>query len=171
MTHARVAIVLRLYLLEQCLNLVLQTSIKTRNIVTFYEFLFHLGMHHTQSCVMPSMLSVTSDDVRARLLRPTLTLVLLRSFALTGVVAWWALPCNGKSHGGWGGKASAPSSNGIVASMVRWWRRWHQCWRRRRRRRGGQTAMATAQPMVMGGPSRTATAKLAMGAPHAAPGG
>ncbi len=40
-------IVLCLYLLEQCLNPVLRTSIKTRNFVTFYEFLIHRGMHHT----------------------------------------------------------------------------------------------------------------------------
>ena len=47
MTYARVVIVLRLYLLEQCLNPVLWTSIKTCNIVTFYKFLIHLGVHHT----------------------------------------------------------------------------------------------------------------------------
>ncbi len=40
-------IVLRLYSLEQCLKLILGTSIKTCNIVTFYKFLIHLGMHHT----------------------------------------------------------------------------------------------------------------------------
>ncbi len=47
MTYARVVIVLCLYLLEQCLNPVLQTLIKTCNFVTFYKFLIHLGMHHT----------------------------------------------------------------------------------------------------------------------------
>ncbi len=47
MTYARVAIVLCLYLLEQCLDPVFQTLIKTCNFVTFYEFLIHLGMHHT----------------------------------------------------------------------------------------------------------------------------
>jgi hypothetical protein len=47
MTHARVVIVLRLYLLEQCLNPVLWTSIKTCNFATIYEFLIHLGMYHT----------------------------------------------------------------------------------------------------------------------------
>jgi hypothetical protein len=47
MTYARVVILLRLYLLEQCLNPVLRTSIKTRNFVTIYEFLIHLGVHHT----------------------------------------------------------------------------------------------------------------------------
>jgi hypothetical protein len=49
MTYARVVIVLCLYLLEQCLNPVLWTSIKARNFVTFYKFLIHLGMHHTLS--------------------------------------------------------------------------------------------------------------------------
>jgi hypothetical protein len=36
-----------LYLLEQCLNPVLRTLIKTCNFVTFYKFLIHLGVHHT----------------------------------------------------------------------------------------------------------------------------
>jgi hypothetical protein len=47
MTYARVVIVLHLYSLEQCLNHVFWTSNKTRNFVTFYKFLIHLGMHHT----------------------------------------------------------------------------------------------------------------------------
>ncbi len=38
---------MRLYSLKQCPVLLLGTSIKTRNFVTFYEFLSHLGMHHT----------------------------------------------------------------------------------------------------------------------------
>ncbi len=42
-----VVIVLQLYSLEQCLKLILGTSIKTRNFVTFYKFLIHLDMHHT----------------------------------------------------------------------------------------------------------------------------
>ncbi len=40
-------IVLRLYLLEQCLNPVLWTLIKNCNFVTFYKFLIHVGVHHT----------------------------------------------------------------------------------------------------------------------------
>ncbi len=47
MTYARVVILLHLYLLEQCLDTVFWTSIKTRNFVTFYKFLIYLGMHHT----------------------------------------------------------------------------------------------------------------------------
>ena len=47
MTYARVVIVLHLYLLEQCLDPVFWTSIKTCNFVIFYEFSIHLGMHHT----------------------------------------------------------------------------------------------------------------------------
>jgi hypothetical protein len=47
MTYARVVIILHLYSLEQCLNPVLWTSIKTCNFVAFYEFLIHVGMHHT----------------------------------------------------------------------------------------------------------------------------
>jgi hypothetical protein len=47
MTYARVVILLCLYSLEQCLNPVLWTSIKTCNFVTFYEFSIHLGLHHT----------------------------------------------------------------------------------------------------------------------------
>ncbi len=47
MTYARVVIVLHFYLLEQCLNPVLPTSIKTCNFVTFYKFLIHLVVHHT----------------------------------------------------------------------------------------------------------------------------
>jgi hypothetical protein len=47
MSCARVVIVLHLYLLEQCLDPVFRTSIKTRNLVIFYEFLIHVGMHHT----------------------------------------------------------------------------------------------------------------------------
>jgi hypothetical protein len=47
MTYARVVIVLHLYLLEQCLDPVLRTLVKTCNFVTFYEFLIHVGMHHT----------------------------------------------------------------------------------------------------------------------------
>ncbi len=46
-THGGVVIVLQLYLLVQCLKLILGTSIKTHNFVTFYKFLIHLGMHHT----------------------------------------------------------------------------------------------------------------------------
>jgi hypothetical protein len=45
--YARVVILLHLYSLEQCLGPVFWTSIKTRNFVPFYEFLIHLGMHHT----------------------------------------------------------------------------------------------------------------------------
>ncbi len=48
--YARVVILLRLCLLEQCLDPVFQTSIKTCNVVTFYESLIHVGVHHT-SCV------------------------------------------------------------------------------------------------------------------------
>jgi hypothetical protein len=48
MTYARVVIVLGLYSLEQCLNPVLRTSIKTHNFVTFYKFLIHIGVHHTK---------------------------------------------------------------------------------------------------------------------------
>ncbi len=48
MTYVRVVFVLRLYLLEQCLNPVLWTLIKTRNFATFYKFLIHVGMHHTK---------------------------------------------------------------------------------------------------------------------------
>ncbi len=39
-------ILLRLYLLEQCLDPVFRSSIKTLNFVTFEEFLIHVGMHH-----------------------------------------------------------------------------------------------------------------------------
>jgi hypothetical protein len=49
MTHGGVVIVLHLYLLEQCLNLVFVTLIKTRNFVIFYKFLSHLSVHHTPS--------------------------------------------------------------------------------------------------------------------------
>ncbi len=49
MTYVKVVIVFHLYLLEQCLNPVLWTSIKTCNFVTFYKFLIHLGMHHTNN--------------------------------------------------------------------------------------------------------------------------
>ncbi len=45
--YARVVILLCLYLLEQCLDPVFRTLIKTPNFVTFYKFLIHLGMHHT----------------------------------------------------------------------------------------------------------------------------
>ncbi len=58
MTYARVVIVLHLYLLEQCLNPVLWTSIIARNFVTFYKFLIHLGMHHT-SCTFVSQWSLS----------------------------------------------------------------------------------------------------------------
>jgi hypothetical protein len=47
MAYARVVILLRLYSFEQCLDPVFRTSIKTRNFVTFYKFLIHLGVHHT----------------------------------------------------------------------------------------------------------------------------
>jgi hypothetical protein len=47
MTYERVVIALCLYLLEQCLNPVFLTSIKTCNFVTFYEFLIRVGVHHT----------------------------------------------------------------------------------------------------------------------------
>ncbi len=43
----RVVILLRLCLLEQCLDHVFRTSIKTCNFVTFYKFLIHVGVHHT----------------------------------------------------------------------------------------------------------------------------
>jgi hypothetical protein len=46
---ARVVILLRLCLLEQCLDPVFRTSIKTRNFVTFYKFLIHVGIHHTST--------------------------------------------------------------------------------------------------------------------------
>ncbi len=35
--------------LEQCLDPVFWTSIKTCNFVTFYECLIHLGVYHTSS--------------------------------------------------------------------------------------------------------------------------
>jgi hypothetical protein len=47
MTYGGVVIVLQLYSLEKCLKLILGTLITTRNFVTFYVFLIHLGMHHT----------------------------------------------------------------------------------------------------------------------------
>ncbi len=47
MTYARVVIVLRLYLLERCLDPVFRTLIKTCNFIAFYEFLIHLGVHDT----------------------------------------------------------------------------------------------------------------------------
>ncbi len=46
--YARVVILLHLCLLEQCLDPVFRSLIKARNFVTFYEFLIHLGVHHTQ---------------------------------------------------------------------------------------------------------------------------
>ncbi len=45
--YARAVILLRLCLLERCLDPVFRTSIKTCNFVTFYIFLIHVGMHHT----------------------------------------------------------------------------------------------------------------------------
>ncbi len=48
-TYGGVVIVLHLYLFVQCLKLILGTLIKNCNFVTFYEFLIHLGMHHTGS--------------------------------------------------------------------------------------------------------------------------
>ncbi len=71
--------------------------------------------------------------------------------------------------GGRGGEAGAPVGDGIDASMVRRWRR-RQRWKRRRRR-GRQTVITTAWPTATGGPSRTAAAKMATGAPHPALGG
>ncbi len=52
-------------LLEQCLNPVLWRSIKTCNIVTFYKFLIHLGMHHTtdHAILMRDALGLTSNQV------------------------------------------------------------------------------------------------------------
>jgi hypothetical protein len=47
--YARVVILLRLCLLEQCLDPVFRLSNKTCNFVTFYEFLIHLGVHHTNN--------------------------------------------------------------------------------------------------------------------------
>ncbi len=44
---------MRLYLLELGLKFILGTLIKTHNFVTFYEFLSHLGMHHTTYNVLP----------------------------------------------------------------------------------------------------------------------
>jgi hypothetical protein len=46
-TYGGVVVVLCLYLSEQCPELILGTLIKTRNFVTFYKFLSHLGVHHT----------------------------------------------------------------------------------------------------------------------------
>ncbi len=46
--YARVVILLRLCSLEQCPDPVFRSLIKTCNFVTFYEFLIHLGMHHTK---------------------------------------------------------------------------------------------------------------------------
>jgi hypothetical protein len=65
MTYARVVIVLRLYLLEQCLNPVLRTLIKTRNFVTFHEFLIHRGVHHTYSKVFEVYTDVSSKQLGA----------------------------------------------------------------------------------------------------------
>jgi hypothetical protein len=45
--YARVVILLGLCSLEQCLDPVFRSSIKTCNFVTFYKFLIHLGVHHT----------------------------------------------------------------------------------------------------------------------------
>ncbi len=64
--------------------------------------------------------------------------------------------------GGRGGEAGAPVGDGIARVNGQAW------WRRRRRRRGQRTVMAIAWPTATGGPSRTATAKMATGAPHPA---
>ncbi len=61
MTYARVVIVLHLYLLEQCLNPVLRTSIKSCNFVIFYKFLIHLGVHHTLCMRMHKWCIVAKD--------------------------------------------------------------------------------------------------------------
>jgi hypothetical protein len=47
--YARVVILLHLCLLEQCLDPVFWSLIKSLNFVTFYKFLIHLGMPHTTS--------------------------------------------------------------------------------------------------------------------------
>ncbi len=52
--YARVVILLRLCLLEQCWDPVFRTSIKTGNFVSFYEFLIHVGVHHTRITTMPN---------------------------------------------------------------------------------------------------------------------
>jgi hypothetical protein len=46
-TYGGVVSGLHVYSSEQCPELILGTSIKTHNIITFYKFLSHLGMHHT----------------------------------------------------------------------------------------------------------------------------
>ncbi len=51
--YARVVILLRLCLLEQCLDPVFWTLIKTRNLVTIYEFLIHVGTNHTTGSIRP----------------------------------------------------------------------------------------------------------------------
>ncbi len=59
-------------------ELVLRTSIKTQNVVTFYKFLIHLGVHHTidatalplsicpqfMTMMMMSTLSSAGDEVK-----------------------------------------------------------------------------------------------------------
>ncbi len=60
--YARVVILLHLYLLEQCLDPVFWTSIKTCNFVTFYKFLIHLGVHHTVTITVKA--SDTMQDIQ-----------------------------------------------------------------------------------------------------------
>jgi hypothetical protein len=56
-----VVILLHLCSLEQCLDPVFRSSIKTRNFVTFYKFLIHLGMHHTSN--QPPIPYITKTDI------------------------------------------------------------------------------------------------------------
>ncbi len=57
----KVVILLRLCSLEQCLDPVFQTSIKTHNFVTFFKFLIHVGMHHTKSDFTKQLLLALSS--------------------------------------------------------------------------------------------------------------
>jgi hypothetical protein len=64
MTYVRVAVVLHLYSLEQCLNPVLRTSIKTCNFVNFYKFLIHLGVHHTSHKALVNHVKEPTDKFK-----------------------------------------------------------------------------------------------------------
>ncbi len=63
--YARVVILLHLCLLEQCLDPVFRTSIKTCNFVTFYKFLIHVGVHHTKRADVKALENAKTGKVTA----------------------------------------------------------------------------------------------------------
>jgi hypothetical protein len=92
---------LRLYLLEQCPELILGTSIKAHNVVTSYKFLSHLGVHHTRSHLADQHNTYPAVVVPADYLEPRVGKTYQGHPKQNGKLPHPVLECPGKLKDGW----------------------------------------------------------------------